>query len=83
MDHLIDARFRDVRVPVIVLEHLGPPCPSLDPRKTAITELKPSGYTVRLGDEYEAGKGILWGVQDVGARGTDRRAYATTASTTR
>ena len=64
-DILTDPRFKQVTVPVIVLEHHAHRCPAhpRHARPLAIDALESAGYTVHLGDEYELGKGILWGVQ--------------------
>lgn len=59
---LTDARFRQITVPVVILEHHDHLCPDSDPRQTAISCLEGAGYLVHHGEEYEAGKGILWGI---------------------
>ena len=60
-----DPRFSAIKVPVIVLEYHPHLCPDADPQASAIQALEQAGYQIEFGEQFDDGKGVLWGVQPI------------------
>jgi hypothetical protein len=70
---LQDPRFRDLTVPVVMLEHHAHGAPG-DPGRAAEELLAAAGYVVERTLDGGDGTGIVWGVKDAAAAGAQPEA---------
>ena len=57
---LADPRFRELSVPVLVLEYHRDQAPGPDPRTDALEAIRSAGYAARVVAEFDEGQGMLW-----------------------
>jgi FkbM family methyltransferase len=57
---LQDSRFRELRVPVLVVEYHDDQAPTEDPRGAALAVVREAGYEAEVVEEFGVGQGVLW-----------------------
>jgi FkbM family methyltransferase len=55
-----DPRFRELSVPVLVLEYHHDQAPDDDPRAAALAAVRGAGYEAEVVEEFTARQGVLW-----------------------
>ena len=55
-----DPRFRDLDVPVLVVEYHADQAPDADPREAALAAVREAGYEAEVVEEFGPGQGVLW-----------------------
>lgn len=57
---LLDPRFRQIEVPLLVVEYHADQAPDDNPCAAALAAMRGAGYEARVFEEFGAGQGLLW-----------------------